>query len=73
MTNVDQCRFEFQCPNCGHEISQTIQDLKLQKQFHCLGCDVAINVDSDRLSNVVDEIRSAVEKTPPEVTIKFYR
>jgi hypothetical protein len=69
---MSECCFEFQCPNCGYEISQTIESLRAQNHFRCSGCSVAINVDSTRLSNVVDEIRNAVEKTPPEITIKFY-
>lgn len=73
MTDRDRCSFEFQCPSCGHEIRQTIDTLRSQKQFRCHGCDVRINVDSDRLSDVVEGIRSSVEKTPPEITIKFFR
>lgn len=73
MADVDACRVEFQCPHCRHELEQTIGRLKSQNHMSCPGCGIGICVDADRLANVVEEIRKAVEKVPPEITIKFYR
>jgi predicted RNA-binding Zn-ribbon protein involved in translation (DUF1610 family) len=73
MADVDTCRVEFQCPHCGHELGQTIGKLKLQNRLSCPGCHIGINIDANRLSNVVEEIRNAIEKVPSEITIKFYR
>jgi transcription elongation factor Elf1 len=73
MTDVEACGIEFQCPQCGHEVAQTIGKLKAENRLCCPGCGIAINIDANRLSNVVEEIAKAVEKVPPEITIKFYR
>jgi len=37
------------------------------------GCGVGIDIDANRLSSAADEIQKAIEKVPPEITIKFYR
>jgi hypothetical protein len=39
----------------------------------CRGCGVGINIDMNRLANAAEEIRRALEKVPPEITIKFFR
>jgi transcription elongation factor Elf1 len=64
---------KFQCPNCGHELEQTIGSLKAGNHMRCRGCDVGINIDTDRLANAAMEMQSALEKVPPEITIKFFR
>ena len=73
MTDVDANIVEFQCPQCGHILQQTIEKLKSQDRMRCPGCGIGINIDTNRLSRAVDEIRKAVEKVPPEITIKFFR
>ena len=73
MPEVDFNTVEFQCPHCGHVLEQTVGKLKSQNQMHCPGCGIGINIDTNRLSRAVDEIRKAVEKVPPEITIKFFR
>jgi hypothetical protein len=35
----------------------------------CPGCGVGINIDTNRLSDAADEIRKAVNKVPPKITI----
>jgi transcription elongation factor Elf1 len=70
--NVDASLVLFQCPKCGHSLQQTIGMLKTQSRMHCSGCGVAINIDTNRLSNAVGEIRAAAEKVPSEITIKFF-
>ena len=39
----------------------------------CKGCGVGINIDTNRLANAAEEMRRALEKVPPEITIKFFR
>jgi transcription elongation factor Elf1 len=73
MANIDAHVVKFQCPNCGHDLEQNIAQLKLGKHLQCLGCGVGINIDTDRLANAAEEIHKALEKVPPEITIKFYR
>jgi transcription elongation factor Elf1 len=73
MTGVDTCIIRFQCPKCGHELEQTIGQLKSSEHMRCSGCGVGINIDTNRLANAADEIQKAIEKVPPEITIKFYR
>ena len=39
----------------------------------CTGCGVGINIDAAKLSNAAEEMLRAMEKVPPEITIKFFR
>jgi hypothetical protein len=39
----------------------------------CAGCGIGINIDTDGLTKATEEIRKAIEKVPPEITIKFFR
>jgi transcription elongation factor Elf1 len=73
MPEVDTIEIEFQCPSCGHDLKQTIALLKMKRQMICPGCDIRINIDTDRLANAAKEIQKAIAKTPPEITIKFFR
>jgi predicted RNA-binding Zn-ribbon protein involved in translation (DUF1610 family) len=72
MTGADAHVIRFQCPKCGHELEQTIGNLKLSNHMHCRGCGVGINIDTNRLANAAEEMQSAMEKVPPEITIKFF-
>jgi len=73
MTDVDSHKIEFQCPNCGNELKQTIGQLKAEKHMTCPGCGIGINIDTDRLAKAAEEIQKAIEKSPSEITIKFFR
>ena len=73
MPNSDLHAIQFQCPNCGHDLEQTIGRLKASKHMTCPGCGTGINIDTDRLANAADEIERALGKSPPEITIKFFR
>ena len=69
----DAHAIKFQCLNCGHELEQTIASLKLGNHMRCQGCDIGINIDTNRLANAAEEMQSALDKVPPEITIKFFR
>jgi transcription elongation factor Elf1 len=73
MTGVDAHVLKFQCPNCGYELEQTIGHIKSSEHMNCAECGVGINIDANRLSSAAAEIQKAIEKVPPEITIKFYR
>jgi transcription elongation factor Elf1 len=73
MTSVDMHVVRFQCPKCGHELEQTIGQIKSSEHMSCPGCGVGINIDANRLARAADEIQRAIDKMPPEITIKFYR
>jgi len=73
MTDVDSNEIEFQCPNCGNDLKQTLGQLKAEKHMTCPGCGMGINIDTDRLANAAEEIQKAIEKSPSEITIKFFR
>jgi len=71
MTDVNANEIEFQCPNCGNDLKQTIGQLKAEKHMTCPGCGIGIIIDTDRLANAAEEIQNAIEKSPSEITIKF--
>jgi predicted RNA-binding Zn-ribbon protein involved in translation (DUF1610 family) len=74
MTNdVDTHVIRFQCPKCGHELEQSIGDLKSREHMRCPACGVGINIDTNRLASAAEEMQKAIEKVPPEITIKFFR
>jgi predicted RNA-binding Zn-ribbon protein involved in translation (DUF1610 family) len=73
MVGVDAHVIRFQCPKCGNELEQTIGQLKSSEHMRCPGCGVGINIDTNRLANATEEIQRAIEKVPPEITIKFFR
>jgi transcription elongation factor Elf1 len=73
MADVDAHEIRFQCPNCGHELKQTIRRLKDQEHMVCSGCGIGINIDTNRLARATEEIQKAIEKIPPEISIKFFR
>jgi transcription elongation factor Elf1 len=73
MTAADAHIVKFQCPKCGHELERTIGNLKLSEHMRCPGCGVGINIDTNRLANAAQEIQRALDKVPPEITIKFFR
>jgi hypothetical protein len=47
--------------------------LKADERMRCGGCGVVINIDTDRLSNAVEEIQRAMDEVPSGITIKFYK
>jgi hypothetical protein len=73
MVGADAHVIRFQCPKCANELEQTIGQLKSSEHMRCPGCGVGINIDTNRLANATEEIRRAIEKIPPEITIKFFR
>jgi DNA-directed RNA polymerase subunit RPC12/RpoP len=73
MIDVKPHEIMFQCPNCGHELKQTIDRLKANEHMTCPQCEIGINIDTNRLANATEEIQKAIEKVPPEITIKFFR
>ena len=73
MANMDTHKIQFQCPNCRHELEQTIGGIKANAHMTCSGCGIGINIDTDRLAKATEEIQKAIEKVPPEITIKLFR
>ena len=73
MPGIDSSEIEFQCPSCGHELKQTVAGLKAQRHMICLDCGIGINIDTHKLANAAEEIQKAIDKTPSEITIKFFR
>jgi predicted ATP-grasp superfamily ATP-dependent carboligase len=41
--------------------------------MRCSRCGIGINIDTNRLAHAAEEIQRAIEKVPPEITIKFFR
>jgi len=73
MVDVGSHEIRFQCPNCGQDLIQTIGRLKANEHMRCSGCGIGINIDTDRLTKATEEIQKALDKIPPEITIRFFR
>jgi predicted RNA-binding Zn-ribbon protein involved in translation (DUF1610 family) len=73
MTAADAHLIKFQCLKCGHELDRTTGNLKSSEHMRCPGCGVGTNIDTNRLANGAKEIQRAMNKVPPENTIKFFR
>jgi hypothetical protein len=41
--------------------------------MRCFACGVGINIDTNRLVSAAEETQKAIEKVPPEITIKVFR
>ncbi len=72
MPEVDANEIQFQCPNCGHDLKQSIGRLKASEHMTCPGCSIGINIDTVRLAKATEEIQKAISKIPSEITIKFF-
>jgi transcription elongation factor Elf1 len=73
VADVEMHEIRFQCPNCGQDLHQTIGRIKANEHMTCSGCGIGINIDTDKLAKATDEIQKAMDKIPPEITIKFFR
>ena len=73
MPDIDSHEVRFQCPNCGQDLKQTVGSLKADEHMRCPGCGIGINIDTNRLGNAAEEIKRAIDKVPPEITIRFFR
>jgi predicted RNA-binding Zn-ribbon protein involved in translation (DUF1610 family) len=73
VASADLHEISFQCPSCGQDLRQTIGRLKANEPMVCTGCQIGININTSRLANAAEEIHRAIDKIPPEITIKFFR
>jgi len=73
VADAEMHEIRFQCPNCGQDLRQTIGRIKANEHMTCPGCGIGINIDTDRLAKATEEIQKAMDKIPPEITIKFFR
>ncbi len=73
VADVEMHEIRFQCPNCGQDLHQTIGRIKANEHMTCAGCGIGINIDTNKLAKAADEIQKAMDKMPPEITIKFFR
>jgi hypothetical protein len=73
MANTDAHVVKLQRPSRGHDLEQNIGRLKSGERMQCPGCGIGNNIDTNRLANAAEEMHKALEKVPPEITIKFDR
>jgi hypothetical protein len=73
MADVDAHEIRFQCPNFGHDLTQTIGRLKAQEHMTCRIVASEINIDTNRLARATEEIQKAIDENPSEISIKFFR
>jgi hypothetical protein len=69
---IDSNIVQFQCPQCGFELEQTIGLLKAEQRIVCADCKVGISIDAARLVAATEVLHAAVPG-PNEITIKFFR
>jgi hypothetical protein len=73
MASTDAHVVKFQHQSRGHDLEQNIGRLKSDERMQCPGCGIGIGLDTNRLANAAREMHKALEKVPPEITIKFHR
>ena len=73
MANVDAHVISFNARAAVTTLNKSIGLLKSGEHMQCPGFSIGINIDTNFLANAADEMHKALEKVPPEITIKFYR
>jgi hypothetical protein len=70
---VMRMKSDFSARTAGRTIKQTVGSLKASEPMRCSRCGIGINIDTNRLAHAAEEMQRAIEKVPPEITIKFFR
>jgi len=58
---LDTVKVPIPCPQCGHEIEETIGRLKSNPKLTCR-CGASIDVEADKLLRVVEKIEHELAK-----------
>jgi len=53
--------FPFSCPNCGHEIPETIGSLKEKAHFTCPRCTHNFWFHRETLADTIDKLKRAAD------------
>jgi uncharacterized membrane protein len=73
LAGIESREFRFQCPNCGHDLRQTIGRLKANERMICAGCNVGINIDTGGSTGGPIEITRSMDEAMPQIVVKFFR
>ena len=58
----DDQQLTFECPGCGHQLTESIGRLKLNPQLTCSGCGKTIQVEADDLRRGLDSAEKALDE-----------
>jgi len=70
MTRIGDHKIVFQCPECSHQMRQTLGWLKANANITCPGCGTTIRLNPDKLVESVEAIEQAFERQPGTVQIE---
>ncbi|MCD0160114.1 hypothetical protein IHN63_02210 [Deinococcus sp. 6YEL10] len=56
----DGVQLNVPCPNCGHEVPQTLGWLKRSPEWVCVGCGRTVQLDAEQVARSVKEMEDAV-------------
>ncbi len=59
---LDQLSISFPCPDCGGEISKTLEWIKDNNKYWCPSCHVAIDLGGKATRQAVGEIKRALRQ-----------
>lgn len=57
----DKHKIGFDCPKCGHGISETIRKLKTSPDLNCPACGTTISIDADDFARGVRDAEKQIE------------
>ncbi len=70
MARIGDHKIVFQCPECMHEMQQTVGWLKANHNITCPGCGTTIRLNPDKLLESVEAMRQAFERQPRAIQIE---
>jgi len=70
MTRISAHTIVFQCPECTHQIRQTVGWLEVNYIITCSGCGNTIRLNPDKLVESVEAMEQAFDRPPPAVQIE---
>jgi len=70
MARVSAHQIVFECPQCAHQMRQTVGWLKLNTNITCPGCGTTVRLNPDKLVESVEAMELAFERPPRAIGIE---
>jgi transcription elongation factor Elf1 len=70
MARISAHQIAFECPECTHQMRQTVGWLKLNAVITCPGCGTTIRLNPDKLVESFEAMDQAFERPPRAIGIE---